>query len=107
MRDVVGQGGAHPLSIDLDSADTESLTSSVSRDDLQKSASSLSQSAAAQPEPTMEIRASLGELALFVSGRPSEVWWPPEHSEVRIQSLFLKASCCSCHMRFGQQPNSK
>jgi len=26
----------------------------------------------------MHLTASLGELAIFVSGRTTEIWWPPE-----------------------------
>lgn len=27
---------------------------------------------------SLHLSASLGELAIFVSGRTTEVWWPPE-----------------------------
>ncbi len=32
----------------------------------------------AQPQVSMQLTASLGELAIFVSGRTTEIWWPPE-----------------------------
>ena len=31
-----------------------------------------------QPQVSMHLTASLGELAIFVSGRTTEIWWPPE-----------------------------
>ena len=34
-------------------------------------------------KPTMEIRASLGEFAIFVSGRVCDNWWPSNSNEVR------------------------
>jgi hypothetical protein len=34
-------------------------------------------------KPTMEIRASLGEFAIFVSGRVCNNWWPSDGSEVQ------------------------
>ena len=83
MKEVAGRIESHPLGIDLES-DTASLSSSMSRDDLRKVASSLGDLTAAGaetdavPQAPMQLQASLGELALFISGRPCEVWWPPE-----------------------------
>ena len=33
---------------------------------------------AAQPQVSLQLTASLGELSIFVSGRTTEIWWPPE-----------------------------
>ena len=78
MREVAGRLDSHPLGIDLD-AETESLTSSMSREDLHRVASNLEQGGGPAAEQTpMQFSAHLGELALFVSGRPSKVWWPQE-----------------------------
>lgn len=40
--------------------------------------------AADSQKPTMQIRASLGEFAIFVSGRVSEDWWPDDGNRVRM-----------------------
>ena len=32
----------------------------------------------AQAQVSLHLTASLGELAIFVSGRTTEIWWPPE-----------------------------
>ena len=43
------------------------------------------------PEPAIiEVSASLGELALFVSGRVCEDWWPPV-----VSSLLMPVVCMS------------
>ena len=31
-----------------------------------------------QAQVNLHLTASLGELAIFVSGRTTEIWWPPE-----------------------------
>jgi hypothetical protein len=36
--------------------------------------------AAAAPSFSVRVAADLGEFALFVSGRPADVWWPDEVS---------------------------
>ena len=76
MRGLAGTSD-QPLSIDLD-AETASVVSSISRDDLQKAASSGQLQPAEQAQSPLEVAVSLGEVALFVSGRPCEQWWPPE-----------------------------
>lgn len=78
MRELAG-GRDYSLGIDLDS-ETASLPSSVSREDLHKVASNLSQTTldSQQPQSPMQVVVSLGEVALFVSGRPCKTWWPPE-----------------------------
>lgn len=46
-------------------------------------------SAAASPaKPLIEIRAGLGELSLFVSGRVCDDWWPPEASAPALHALI-------------------
>ena len=84
MRELAGRVESYSLGIELDD-ETASLTSSLSREDLHKVASNLSQVAGSPAEAAshpaqapLELQASLGELALYVSGRPCEVWWPPE-----------------------------
>ena len=83
MRELAGRVESYELGIELDD-ETASLSSSLSREDLHKVASNLSQvagssaEAGSQQQAPMELQASLGELALYVSGRPCEVWWPPE-----------------------------
>ena len=34
--------------------------------------------ATAAAQVSLHLTASLGELAIFVSGRTTDVWWPPE-----------------------------
>lgn len=75
MKEVAGNLDSHPLAADWD-AETESVTSAASRSDLVKAAAGADAAAASQAQ-AMQIQASLGELALFVAGRPSDVWWPP------------------------------
>ena len=75
MRNLAGTSD-QPLSIDLD-AETGSVVSSVSRDDWQNAASSGQPPPAEQTQSPLEVAVSLGEVALYVSGRPCETWWPP------------------------------
>lgn len=51
-------------------------------------------SAPADPnKPTLELRASLGEFAIFLSGRVAKDWWP--------QEVDSPASCaCACSYYF-------
>jgi hypothetical protein len=35
-------------------------------------------------KPTLEVRASLGEFSIFVSGRVCENWWPEDTDGVRL-----------------------
>ena len=42
------------------------------------------QAGAMDQKPTMEIRASLGEFAIFVSGRVRDNWWPADSDGVRV-----------------------
>jgi hypothetical protein len=42
------------------------------------------QAGAMGQKPTMEIRASLGEFAIFVSGRVRDNWWPADSDGVRV-----------------------
>ena len=37
----------------------------------------------------MQVTASLGELAIFVSGRTTEIWWPPEVQLIDRQLCFI------------------
>lgn len=76
MRDLAGTG-QQALNIDLD-AESGSLSSSVSREDLQKAASLGGGAPQEQAQTPLEVAVSLGEVALFVSGRPRETWWPLE-----------------------------
>ena len=80
MQAVAGQQGAADLSMDLDT-DSASL-SSVSQQDLMeaaaRSASPAPADAGGGATAPMQVQAQLGELALYVSGRPCSVWWPPE-----------------------------
>ena len=34
-------------------------------------------------KPTLEVRASLGEFSIFVSGRVCDNWWPEDTNGVR------------------------
>ena len=71
MRELAG-GPENSFGLELD-PETVSLASSLSQEDLQK--------VAGQTQSPMEVEVSLGEVALFVSGRPCKIWWP---SEVRL-----------------------
>ena len=82
MRDLAGHGN-ESLSVDLD-AETASLPSSVSREDLQTAASMSQSEPGKQAQSPIEIEVSLGEVALYVSGRPCETWWPPEVMKPKI-----------------------
>lgn len=42
------------------------------------------ESGANDQKPTMEVRASLGEFSMFVSGRVCNNWWPEESNGVRV-----------------------
>ena len=92
MRDLAGTSD-QPLSIDLD-AESASIVSSVSREDLQKAASSGQPASAEQGQSPLEVAVSLGEVALYVSGRPCETWWPPEVCILRELMGMLVAAAC-------------
>jgi len=49
-------------------------------------------SSAAQAKPVIEIRAGLGELALIISGRACDDWWPPQARSLQSM-LSLDLSC--------------
>lgn len=98
MRDLAGTSD-QPLSIDLD-AESASIISSVSRDDLQKAASSGQPPSAEQGQSPLEVAVSLGEVALYVSGRPCETWWPPEVCILReLMGMLVAASCLGEYRR--------
>ena len=78
MRDLAGTG-QDSLSIDLDT-DSGSLSASVSRDDLQRAASLGDGAPGEQGQSPLEVAVTLGEVALYVSGRPCETWWPQDVS---------------------------
>ena len=92
MRSLAGTSDL-PLSIDLD-AETGSVVSSVSRDDLQKAASS--GQPAEQAQSPLEVAVSLGEVALYVSGRPCETWWPPEASILASHRIITASPLANC-----------
>ena len=84
---------------DLDSADTESLTSATSNKNLQSVASHLSTSSLVaeasenKAATLVEFSLRLGEMALYVSGQTCKDWWPEQvcHSHDRVLS-FIKES---------------
>ena len=49
------------------------------------------ESGANDQKPTMEIRASLGEFSIFVSGRVCDNWWPEESNGVRVFNCIGKS----------------
>lgn len=49
-------------------------------------------------KPAMEIRASLGEFAILVSGRVSDDWWPADGDGVRIWTDLLPCMQGSCFL---------
>lgn len=53
-----------------------------------------------QPQVSMHLTASLGELAIFVSGRTTEIWWPPE------VLLLIRLHVCAQQIVW-QRPASK
>ena len=54
-----------------------------------------------QPQVSMHLTASLGELAIFVSGRTTEIWWPPE------ACLLIWLHACAHLPTARQRPASK
>lgn len=49
-------------------------------------------------KPTMEVRASLGEFSIFVSGRVCDNWWPEDTNGVRSVLRLHWKSCLRYHM---------
>ena len=49
----------------------------------------------------MQVTASLGELAIFVSGRTTEIWWPPEVQLITCQlyCVTIIARCSESQLR--------
>ena len=45
--------------------------------------------AGTQGQTSLQLSASLGELAIFVSGRTTEIWWPPEVPSPFPQHVLL------------------
>lgn len=44
----------------------------------------------------MQVTASLGELAIFVSGRTTEIWWPPEVQLITCQLCCVTIIAAPC-----------
>ncbi|KAK9819963.1 hypothetical protein WJX72_004515 [[Myrmecia] bisecta] len=75
VQELAGRSDAGGAALD-DWEDSTSVASSEPVEDASRSAGPAAP--AARPEVSLNLTADLGELALFVSGRVSEVWWPPE-----------------------------
>lgn len=71
-----GGGGGGGADANLEDWDAMSVASS-------EGAAPASGAAAAGQKPTLEVRASLGEFAIFVSGRVCDDWWPSSGETVR------------------------
>ena len=51
-------------------------------------------SPASQAKPMIEIRAGLGELALIISGRVCEEWWPPQARSPPCRLALVSVLLC-------------